>query len=60
MSTQQTTHLARMQGLKVAGACNIVAEDWPYDCIAKDEHPDHTVYVCLTHKAWWHEKENVA
>lgn len=31
-----------------------LAADWPYDCIAKDKHPDHVVIVCRNHMIWDH------
>ena len=30
---------------------------WPYECNAKDRFGDsHTVTVCKSHHAWWHEE----
>ena len=37
------------------GPCRIEVIDWPYDCIARDEHPTDTCYQCRTHGGWWHE-----
>jgi len=28
----------------------------PYDCIARDRHPDHAVWRCEPHGVWWHEQ----
>lgn len=33
--------------------CVVVERDWPYDCGAKDKHPDVKVYACETHACWW-------
>jgi hypothetical protein len=33
--------------------------DWPYDCKARDDHPDDTVYRCATHACWWHTERPV-
>ena len=30
------------------------AASWPYECIAKDRHPDHEVWRCESHGVWWH------
>lgn len=35
--------------------CQIVPADWPYDCLARDRHPDHDVFRCEPHGVWWHE-----
>jgi hypothetical protein len=49
------THQEAARQFNMPGPCRIVKGEWPYDCEAKDKHPDHTVYVCETHNTWWHE-----
>jgi hypothetical protein len=34
--------------------CQVEQTDWPYDCEARDQHPDHLVFVCTVHMVWWH------
>ena len=48
------THKQAMKRYNVPGECRIVISDWPYDCDAKRDHPDHVVFVCETHGSWWH------
>lgn len=33
-----------------------ISPRWPYECVAKDKHPEDTVYICDTHNTWWHER----
>lgn len=35
--------------------CVTQVQDWPYECAAKDAHPDHIVYRCVPHGVWWHQ-----
>lgn len=40
------------------GLCRVRLADWPYECVAKDEHyHEHVVFVCETHGCWWHEPD---
>lgn len=59
---QRETASARFLAAGIArhATCNVEIADWPYECIAKDKHPDHTVYVCRDHGAWWHRSEEIA
>ena len=41
-----------------ANGCKVRVADWPYECRAKDKHPEHVVYVCDTHVCWWHEEDH--
>lgn len=34
--------------------CDIVESGWPYECLAKDKHPDDLVFTCKAHGVWWH------
>jgi hypothetical protein len=34
---------------------NGFGEQYPYECVAKDKNPTHTVFVCNAHNTWWHE-----
>lgn len=35
--------------------CATEVTTWPYECIAKDKNPGHTVYRCTVHGVWWHQ-----
>jgi len=35
--------------------CQVEITGWPYECKAKDKHPDATVYRCVPHQVWWFE-----
>lgn len=48
-------HARNVRRYDVAGECSVRLAGWPYECGAKDKHPDHAVYVCGTHSVWWHE-----
>lgn len=37
--------------------CHVERTTWPYECIAKDKHPNDVVYACLDHGIWWHVAE---
>lgn len=51
------THAETVRKYDVPGKCHVIITDWPYDCQAKEDHPDHVVYVCETHRVWWHEPD---
>lgn len=37
-------------------SCDLDHEaEWPYECDAKDEHPEYRVIVCRNHLVWWTE-----
>jgi hypothetical protein len=48
-------HFRTVRVFGVAGDCRTETGGWPYDCGAKDNHPDHDVYYCRTHGVWWHQ-----
>lgn len=47
----QDTMPAELRGRQ----CVTEVRDWPYECDAKDQHPEATVYVCTLHSVWWWE-----
>lgn len=34
---------------------NGLGEQYPYECVAKDNNPTHTVFTCNVHHTWWHK-----
>lgn len=53
-----TTHAETVAAYNVPGECSVKLADWPYECKAKDDHyHDHVVFVCETHRVWWHEAD---
>ena len=52
------SHAETVRRYNVPGKCRVRIGDWPYDCIAKEEHYDHVVYICDEHRVWWHEPDS--
>jgi hypothetical protein len=49
-------NVRRFPNLQRSGPCvTETLPGYPYECGAKDKHPDHVVYRCATHGVWWHQ-----
>ena len=48
-------HARNVRAFEKMGKCVARQADWPYDCGAKRKYPDDIVYICDTHRVWWHE-----